>query len=37
VQQQLGHSSISMIVDVYVHLQPDRHAHVVTGLDKYLV
>jgi integrase len=36
VSQQLGHSSISITVDIYGHLQPDRHEAAVEGLDRYL-
>jgi integrase len=34
VQAQLGHSSITMTVDTYGHLQVDRHEHVVVALDR---
>jgi len=34
LQAQLGHSSITMTVDVYGHLEPDRHEHVVAALDR---
>jgi integrase len=36
LQAQLGHSSITMTIDVYGHLQADRHEHVVAALDRIL-
>lgn len=34
VQAQLGHSTIQMTVDVYGHLQPEKHEHAVAALDQ---
>jgi len=33
LQAHLDHSSITMTIDVYGHLQADRHEHVVSALD----
>jgi integrase len=34
VQAQLGHSTIQMTVDVYRHLQPEKHEYAVPALDR---
>ncbi len=36
VQAQLGHASITLTVDTYGHLQPERHEAAVEGLDRYV-
>ncbi len=36
VQGQLGHASIAQTADCYGHVQHDRHALAVNGLDQYL-
>ena len=36
VSQQLGHATISQTVDVYGHVQPDRHESATAKLDRYL-
>jgi integrase len=36
VSKQLGHASISLTVDVYGHVQPEKHESAIRTLDKYV-